>query len=106
MYTYFIKKQKKKRKTKRNKNEKKITVNTSDYDGLVASISNIQGIRIEKNKKGTHIYITEQKSSRLQWGVLKKKKAINNNDLISVFPKQKKEQLPNGGKQYSAIIAK
>ena len=79
----------------RNKNEKKITVNTSDYDGLVASISNIQGIRIEKNKKGTHIYITEQKSSRLQWGV-----------LISVFPKQKKEQLPNGGKQYSAIIAK
>ena len=44
----------------RNKNEKKITVNTSDYDGLVASISNIQGIRIEKNKKGTHIYITLQ----------------------------------------------
>lgn len=39
-------------------------------------------------------------------GSFEEEKAINNNDLISVFPKQKKEQLPNGGKQYSAIIAK
>ena len=90
----------------RKRNEKVITVNTREYDSLVASIENIQGVHVKKTRTGIQVYITKQHSNSIQWGAWKNRKSIYNGDLVSVFPKGKKEQEEQRGTQFSAIIAK